>query len=47
MEANPIRDVRKVRELREHGFNVITLWECQAFAQKMARLRKFESHLAL
>ena len=47
LEANRTRDATKVRELRKLGFKVITLWECQSLAQKMARLHKFESHLTI
>lgn len=40
-ERNVKRDARKVRQLRQIGFRVLTVWECQLKQEdKLARLEK-------
>ncbi len=46
LDANRARDARKLRELRRHGFKVITLWECQSVAKQTAQLRRIDSRSA-
>lgn len=44
-ERNMERDLRKLRELKDQGFDVLVIWECETFNPRLlqAKLRMFWS----
>lgn len=38
LEANRVRDVRNIRRLRERGWGIMVIWECQA--KNLAKLER-------
>lgn len=45
-EANVARDRRVVSELREHGFKIVTVWECEIL-QVSALERRLRNKMSL